>query len=109
MIGGASNPTLGWSLIIGGIILLVIGILLGIKDYIEDSIVCLFIGIFVTTLIFGIINLIDNRIPIVKATINETVSFQEIDEKYKLRTVEGEIYTFEVKISPDEWQLHLNE
>ena len=109
MIGTAADPAWGWGLLVGGVILFIVGLLLNTSGYIGDGLMGVIVAITTACIILGILNLIDSRVPIVKATLNDTVSYQEINEKYKLRTVEGELYTFEVKnVTPDEWELHLN-
>ena len=109
MLGSAANPTLGWILILSGAIVLITFIILGITYSISDGFMCFVMAICIAAIIIGIFNLIDSRIPIIKATLNDTVSYEEINDKYTLRTKEGELYTFEVKnVTPDEWELHLN-
>lgn len=39
----------------------------------------------------------DTRYTEIKAIINDTVSWQEINEKYKLLSQEGDLYTFKLK------------
>ena len=110
MLGTAANPTLGWPLILSAVIVLIVGIILGCKDIIPEGGVAFIMAVTIAVIIIGILNLVDNRVPIIKAIFNDTVSYEEIESKYKLRTHEGELYTFEVKnVTPDEWQLHLDE
>ena len=52
----------------------------------------------------------DREYPIIKAAINEEISWQEINNKYELMEQEGQIYTFKVKnITNEEWKNHLKE
>ena len=47
----------------------------------------------------------DFRVPIIKTTINDSISYHEINDRYKLISQEGEIYTFKVlNTAPEEWE-----
>ena len=59
-------------------------------------------GIAAIFTLLGLAEYSDNRVPIIKATINDEVSWQEICNKYELKSQEGEIYTFKVKDTTNE-------
>lgn len=78
----------------------------------DDEISAFFIGLSVAVVfaLLGLDEYLDNRIPIIKATINDEVSWQEIYNKYEFKSQEGEIYTFKVKdITNEEWDAFLKE
>ena len=81
-----------WSL---GAILLIASIILSIYD--ADP-VCIFgAAVGVAALILGFATNTDMRYTEIKATINDTVSWQEINEKYELLSQEGNLYTFKLR------------
>jgi len=105
--GSNADPILGWFLIILGSILCISSILCVINN-IEGEVLLAVIGTIF--FILGFVAKADHRVPIVKATINETVSWQEINDKYKLREQTGKIYTFEVKDTTiEEWESLIKE
>ena len=81
-----------WSL---GAILLIASIVLWIQD--EDPVFLLGVAVGVAALILGFATNTDTRYTEIKATINDTVSWQEINEKYELLSQEGDLYTFKLK------------
>lgn len=92
-----SAPILWFSIVLWsiGAILLIASIVLWIQD--EDP-VCLFgVAVGVAALILGFATNTDTRYTEIKATINDTVSWQEINEKYELLSQEGDLYTFKFK------------
>jgi len=106
-IGSGSDLALGWFMIALGAALCLGAIFSFIQGY-EGSIGIILIGVLI--IIFGFVLKADNRIPIIKATINESVSWQEINDKYKLREQTGKIYTFEVKDTTiEEWESLIKE
>ena len=47
----------------------------------------------------------DRRIPIVKATMNETIPFIEINDRFEFKKQEGDIYIFKVRnTTNEEWE-----
>lgn len=107
IIGGASHWS-GWLLITWGIFLALLGIYFFLENDIKGK--DFFIGVITALfcIVIGILVVIDNRKPIVKATINDTVSWQEISKDYELIEQEGEIYTFKVKNTTlEEWELKI--
>jgi len=105
--GSASDLAMGWFLIVLGSVLCISSILCVIND-IQGEVLLAVIGVMF--IIFGFTVKADHRVPIVKATINETVSWQEINDKYKLREQTGKIYTFEVKdTTVEEWESLIKE
>ena len=105
MSGSAANPNLGWPLvIIGAILMIVVPIILGHFCGSDNwmAVAGIIIGL---CLIIGIFNLIDTRSPYITATLDDTVSFTEIQDKYDLRKKEGQLYTFEVlNVDINEWE-----
>ena len=81
-----------WSL---GTILLIASIISWIHD--EDPAYVLGVLCSVAALILGFAANTDTRHTEIKATINDTVSWQEINEKYELLSQEGNLYTFKLK------------
>ena len=81
-----------WSL---GTILLIASIISWIHD--EDSVYVVGVLFSVFLLICGFTTSADTRYTAIKATINDTVSWQEINEKYELLSQEGNLYTFKLR------------
>lgn len=106
--GRSSMPILGWGLIGIGILMFITFIWFLIKKDTEG--IGALLGIAIMLAICGLLSISDFRIPIVKATINEEISWQEINDKYELAGQEDQIYTFKVKnITIKEWENHLKE
>ena len=88
--------------IILGVCFLILGLLslisliLSVKQRDSGCAVISFIGI-IAAIAVTLCNITSQRYPIVRAIINDTVSFKEVYENYELIDVEGEIYTFKVK------------
>lgn len=106
-----SGPNISWGifLLILAAINAIISIIIAITDH---QISVFFIGLGITAILtlLGFANYLDTRIPIIKATINDEVSWQEIYNKYEFESQEGEIYTFKVKdITNEEWDAFLME
>ena len=74
--------------------------------YLERNIKNLIYLIPVIAFIFtSVVSFMDTREPIIKATIDENVSWEEINSKYELYNQEGKIYTFIVKnVTNEEWE-----
>ena len=108
-IGADSNIFWGIFFFILAAIFVIISTLIAIADN-EISVFlvgCVFAVVFT---IFGLAEYTDTRIPIIKATMNDEVSWQEIYNKYEFKSQEGEIYTFKVKdITNEEWDTFLKE
>lgn len=104
------------SYIFGGIALFIfaaISFIIGVSMLITDGDISAFfvgLGIAVILALFGLAEYSDTRIPIIKATMNDEVSWQEIYNKYEFKSQEGEIYTFKVKdTTNEEWEAFLKE
>lgn len=109
MSGSAANPQLGVLLICIGIIVTVVGIILLMHFCANDNWLVLLV-IPIACLIIGISNLIDSRRPIVKATLDNTISFIEIQERYDYVDKEGDIYIFRPRnVNIDEWEQLIKE
>ena len=109
MSGSAANPQLGWPLVCIGIIVTIVGMILLVHFCTNDNWLVLLI-IPIACLIIGIANLADSRRPIVKATLDNTVSFTEIQEHYDYIDKEGDIYIFRPRnINIDEWEQLIKE
>lgn len=78
-----------------GTILLIASIVLWIQD--EDPMILFGVTVGVAALILGFAVNTDTRHTEIKATINDTVSWQEINQKYELLSQEGNLYTFKLK------------
>ena len=63
----------------------------------EDPVYLLGLLTSVFIIVGGFVINTDTRHTEIKATINDTVSWQEIDEKYELLSQEGDLYTFKLK------------
>ena len=109
MYGSAANPQLGWLLLCIGIVVMIVGtILLALSGADENWLALLIIPL--ACIIIGIFNLIDSRTPVVKATLDDTVSFTEIQKHYEYLGKEGDIYTFKPhNINIDEWEQQVKE
>ena len=108
MLGSAANPQLG-GLLIGISIIVIVGIILFVHFCIDDNWLVL-LAIPLACLIIGIFNLIDSRRPVVKATLDNTVSFTEIQEHYDYIGKEGDIYIFRPRnVNIDEWEQLIKE
>ncbi len=83
-----------WAL---GIILVILCIIMMIQDGEIHPIGVLCLGASVFIDLFGFFFNKDTRHQEIKATIDETVSWKEVNEKYELVKQEGEIYTFRVR------------
>lgn len=107
--GSGSDIFLGIILFIFAAISVIIGAIILIAD---GKISAFFTGLFLAAIfvLLGVAECSDTKIPIIKATINDEVSWQEIYNKYEFESQEGEIYTFKVKdITNEEWDAFLRE
>jgi len=104
MSGSAANPRLGGLLLCIGIVVMIVGvILLALSDLDDNWLVLLIIPL--ACIIIGIFNLIDSRTPVIKATLNDTIPFTEIQEHYEYVDKEGDIYIFKPRnVNIDEWE-----
>ena len=80
-----------------GIVLVIACICMMIQDreVSYGGVVALILSIFIG--VAGFFFMADTRHQEIKATVNDTISWKEINEKYELIKQEGEIYTFRVK------------
>ena len=107
--GSGSDIFWGIVLFILAAIIVIISIIIAITD---GDIQAFFIGCGVAAVftLLGLVEYSDTRIPIIKATMNDEVSWQEIYNKYEIQSQEGEIYTFKVKdTTNEEWEAFLKE
>ena len=106
--GSGSYPILGWTLIVVSAIIIIVSLIILITDRDIESILTVIIGgllLFCGITCFG-----DDRIPVVKATIDDTVLWCDITENYELKSQEGDIYTFKVlNTTIEEWEAFLKE
>ena len=106
--GRPAMPILGWVLIGLGILMFITFIWHLIKKDTEG--IGALLGIGIVLAICGLLSISDFRTPIVKATVNEEISWQEINDKYELAKQEDQIYTFKVKNTTiEKWENHLKE
>lgn len=109
MSGSAANPQLGGLLLSIGITVMIAGIILLALSGADDNWMVLLI-IPLACIIIGIFNLIDSREPIIKATLDDTISFTEIQKHYEYVDKEGDIYTFKPRnVDIDEWEQQIKE
>lgn len=69
-------------------------------------------GLVCIILCFSAIFLYETQgnIPIIKATIDNSYSWKQLNSEYKLRSTEGQIYTFEVlNVNTNEWHKVIKE
>lgn len=105
--GSASMDVWGYILTILGGICLIIDIILLFIDT-EEAKFSIFVG-SVLAIVLGVLAFQDTRVPIVKATIDNSVSWAEVQKDYEFLKQEGEIYTFKVKNTTiDEWLLKID-
>ena len=106
--GKPSVPIFGWILIGLGILMLITFIWFLVKK--DTYGIGVLLGMGIVLVIGGLVAIGDARIPIIKATVNEEVSWQEINDKYELEKQEDQIYTFKVKNTTiEEWENYLKE
>ena len=107
--GSGSDIFWGTFLFILAAVIVTISVIIAITD---DEISVFFAGLCVAVLfaLLGLCEYLDTRTPIIKATVNDEVSWQEIYNKYEFESQEGEIYTFKVKdTTNEEWDAFLRE
>ena len=106
--GRPAMPILGWTIIGLGILMFIIFICFLIKK--DTQGLGALVGFAFVCVIVGFIFNADIRVPIVKATVDKEVPWQEITDKYELAKQEDQIYTFKVKNTTiEEWENHLKE
>ena len=90
-------PILWLSIMLGavGTIILIASTILWIHDEDPKYVVGVLFGVCI--LIGGFAISANTRYTEIKATINDTVSWREINEKYELLSQEGDLYTFKLK------------
>lgn len=109
MSGSAANPQLGGLLLSIGILVMIVGTILLALSGVDDNWLVLLI-IPLACIIIGIFNLIDSRTPVVKATLDDTIPFTEIQKHYEYVNKEGDIYIFKPRnINIDEWEQQVKE
>ena len=86
-----------WS--IAGLLALII-IIFAIKEEDWSYLLLLFLSALIA--LVGLRFTIDTRYNEVVATINENVSWKDVNDKYKLLKQEGQLYTFRVKEDSNE-------
>lgn len=107
--GSGSDIFWGIFFFIFAAIIVIISIIIAIT---VSEISAFFIGCTIAAIfaLLGLAEYLDTRIPIIKATMNDEVPWQEIYNKYEFESQEGEIYTFKVKdITNEEWEAFLKE
>ena len=107
-IGGP--PEYGWGIVAG--ILALISLIGTITEifYLRNKDGAWFglLSLFFIMISIGL--LINNQKPIIKATVDDTIPWKEIDKDYKFESQEGNIYTFVVKNKTiEEWKLIIEE
>lgn len=107
---GTAGLGWGWVFLIGAVVIFSIGIYF----YLERDITPIYFGVVtavcIIAIILSIFTLMDNRIPIIKATVDDTIPWKEVVKNYKMLDNEGDIYTFKVlNTTKKEWERHLNE
>lgn len=80
-----------------GIVLTIVCIAMMIQDKEVSPVglLCLILSAFIG--VAGFFFVADTRRQEIKATVNDAVSWKEVNEKYELIKQEGEIYTFKVR------------
>lgn len=95
----AGSPPCYWLAIICFIVF-ILCVVVAVANYVNDGMNGIVFILFFTAFLVavaGAINIQDTQYHAVKATINETVSWEEVNSKYELIDQEGAIYTFKVK------------
>ena len=106
--GSGSDIFWGIVLFILAAIIAIISVIIAITD--DATSFFWGLGIAAIFTLLGLAECSDTRIPIIKATMNDEVSWQEIYNKYEIKSQEGKIYTFKVKdITNEEWDAFLRE
>ena len=99
-----------------GLVFLSLGILMFITGavlYLKDNISGMGYGfgslIAIVIILCGVLLFLDTRIPIIKATIDDTVPWTQVVKDYKYIENEGNIYTFEVlNKTKEEWETYIH-
>ena len=107
--GSGSDIFWGIFFFILAAVFVIISVIIAITD---DEISAFFAGLCIAVVfaVLGLAEYLDNRTPIIKATVNDEISWQEIYNKYEIQSQEGEIYTFKVNdTTNEEWEAFLKE
>ncbi len=95
---------LAWMLIAAGAIFLILFIFSIMHEW-NDVGASLAFGLAVGFIVCGLMFFKDTRVPIVKAIIDEDITWQEMNKNYELLGNEGDIYKFEVKnVTVEDWE-----
>jgi hypothetical protein len=106
--GPAANPLVGWIFLFGTVLFAV----LAICELCEKEIIGgIFFGIAAIILFYSTIYaFLDHRVPIVKATVDNSISYVEMNNHYELMKQEGKLYIFKVlDISNEGWEAVVEE
>lgn len=104
--GAAADPVVGITFFVLSAAITLGAIIGAILEREPSVLVIIFFSVLLA--LFGYMFSTDRRIPIVKATINDTVPWVEINDKYSLYKQENELYIFEVKdTTNEEWEKHI--
>lgn len=108
--GGASIPYVGWPLIVIGAGFLIFTFVCWVRDVITNSEFAGGCLLSIFAVILGVIAVVDTRVPIVKATVNNEIPWVEVAKDYKYLDCEGDIRIFEVlNTTVSEWETKVNE
>ena len=100
----------GWVFLISAVIIFSIGIYLYLERGITSVCFGATVAVCTIVIILSLFTLVDNRVPIIKATVDDTIPWKEVVKNYKMLDNEGDIYTFKVlNTTRKEWERHLNE
>lgn len=103
--GGAAIPYIGWPLIVIGAGFLIFTFVCWVRDVINGAEFAGGCFASVCAILVGIFALMDTRVPIVKATINNEIPWIEVAKDYKYLGSEGDIRIFEVlNTTVSEWE-----
>ena len=108
--GGASIPYVGWPLIVIGAGFLIFTFVCWVHDVIVGTEFAGGCVVSILAIIVGLVAVIDTRVPIVKATVNNEIPWVEVAKDYKYLGCEGDIRIFEVlNTTVSEWETKVNE
>jgi len=106
--GPAASVLVGWIFLVGVVFFAVIAIVAFSEKQYGSGV---FSGLVSIILIYSTVYAFsDNRVPIVKATIDDNISYVEMNSHYELMKQEGKLYTFKVlDTSNEEWEAVVEE
>lgn len=106
---GHSSNFFGFILLSLGIIMFITGVILYLKDNISGIGYGFGSLIAIAIILCGVLLFPDTRVPIIKATVNDTIPWIQVVKDYEYIENEGNIYTFKVlNKTKEEWETYIH-